>query len=840
MQFFLRGLIAHIRASRALFLLTLLGVALGVASVLSIQILTRSALGAFQGSVRAVGGEADLTVSARGPFLPEEIFPRILGQAGVASAWPVIRSQVALPGKDPIFLELVGLDLFAPRRLPWKSPPREFSQALSVPGWVAVTPGLAARMGWKLGQAFEATLGSRRLRLEVGALVDFQKLTPLASSRLVVLDIAQAQTLLARPGQIDQVEVRLEPGQDAARAADRIRAEIGELARVETPEERRAQAQELLGAFRLNLTALSLISLFVGAFLVYSSTQASLVRRRAEFGLMRSLGATRGQVFRIIVGEVLVLGGMGVALGVPLGYAAARANVESVSATLSNLYLLEEVESLQVSWATLLLAAVLGIGGALVGALAPAIELSRKDHRALLSGSTLHQKVGAAAKPIFVSGVLLLGGVALWYAGPGHRFKPGGFVLGVAVLLALPLIAPLVLGSGTGRLRVQSFSFAYGARSLARSLGVTSVAVAALAVAMCMLVGITVMIGSFRRTLEIWIGSTVRADVYVSSESWSRARGQAGLDPKTLEILAARGEVRTLDRLRQTFTECGGRRISVIGVDMGLGGGESRFALMEGRPREALRRARQSGAILVGEPLARRGGWKVGDRLPIRTPHGEESPPISGIYFDYGSVQGSVAMDLSRFEKMFGQGPVNTVALYLKPGTDSERLVDELRAALPDRGLQIRSNRALRNRVLAIFEETFAVTRLLQAMSLIIAACGITLTLLVLARERISELALYRALGASRPQIFRVFLGQGLALAVFGIGMGSAGGLALALILVFGINRAYFGWTLALHFPMQALAGEALLLLSAAMLASLYPAFRASRTPATELSRDDL
>ncbi|MCI0568941.1 MAG: ABC transporter permease [Acidobacteria bacterium] len=840
MQFFLGGLIARIRSSRALFVLTLLGVALGVASVLSIQILNRSALGAFQGSVRAVGGEADLTVSPRGPFLPEECFPRILGQSGVASAWPVIRSQVALQGKEPIFLELVGLDLFAPRRIPWKSPPREFSQALSVPGWVAVTPTLAERMGWTVGQGFAVTLGSRRLRLQVGALVDFQKLAPLASSRLVVLDIAQAQTLLARPGEIDQVEIRLKPGANAAKTADRIRAAVGELAKVETPEERRDQAQELLGAFRLNLTALSLISLFVGAFLVYSSTLASLVRRRAEFGLMRSLGAMRGQVFRIIVGEVLLLGGLGVALGIPLGYAAARANMGSVSATLSNLYLLEEVESLKVSPATLALAALLGIGGALLGALAPAIEMSRKDHRTLLTGSTLRPVAGTTARPIFLAGVLLLGGVALWYAGPGHRWKPGGFILGIAVLLALPLIAPVVLGSGTGRLRVQSFSFAYGARSLSRSLGITSVAVAALAVAVCMLVGITVMIGSFRRTLELWIGSTIRADVYVSSESWSRSRGQAGLDPQTLETLATRDEVRSMDRLRQTFTECGGRRVSVIGVDMGLSGGESRFVLMEGRPREALRRARESGAILVGEPLARKGGWKVGDRLPIRTPFGEESLTISGIYFDYGSVQGSVAMDLAKFEKMFGQGPINTVALYMKPGADSERLVDQLLTALPDRGLQIRSNRALRDRILSIFEETFAVTRLLQAMSLIIAACGITLTLLVLAQERISELALYRALGASRPQIFRVFLGKGMALAVFGIGMGSAGGLVLALILVYGINRAYFGWTLALHFPTLALAGEALLLFSAAMLASLYPAVRASRTPATELSRDDL
>jgi len=840
MPFFLGGLIARIRAGRALFVLTLLGVALGVASVLSIQILNRSALGAFQGSVRAVGGEADLTVLPRGPFLPEECFPRILEQAGVASAWPVLRTQVAIRGKDAEFLELVGLDLFAPRRLPWRSPPGEFSRALSAPGWVAVTPSLAGRMGWKVGQPFEVTLGSRRLQLQVGALVDFQRLTPLASSRLAVLDIAQAQALLARPGEVDQVEIRLEPGTDAGKTADRIRQAVGALARVETPEERRNQAQELLGAFRLNLTALSWISLLVGAFLVYSSTQASLLRRRAEFGLMRSLGATRGQVLRIIVGEVLLLGGLGAALGIPLGYIAARANVGSVSATLSNLYLLEEVESLHVSFGTLLQAALLGIGGALVGALAPAIEMSRKEHRTLLTGSTLHQRVGAAARPIFISGILLLGCAALWYAAIGHRWKPGGFVLALAVMLALPLISPLVLGRGTGHLRVQSFSFAYGARSLARSLGITSVAVAALAVAVCMLVGITIMIGSFRRTLEVWIGSTVRADVYVSSESWSRSRGQAGLDPETVATLAARDEVRAMDRLRQTFTECGGRRISVSGVDLSLGGGESRFVLVEGSPKEALRRARQDGAILIGEPLARKGGWRVGDRLPIRTPRGEELLSIAGIYSDYGSVQGSVAMHLPDFEKLFGQGPINSVALYLKPGNDSERLVDELRAALPDRGLQIRSNRALRERILAIFEETFAVTRLLQAMSLVIAACGITLTLLVLARERIAELALYRALGATRPQIFRVFLGKGLGLAVCGIGMGSAGGLALALILVFGINRAYFGWTLALHFPAQALAAEGLLLFSAAILASLYPAFRASRTPAMELSRDDL
>ena len=146
----------------------------------------------------------------------------------------------------------------------------------------------------------------------------------------------------------------------------------------------------------------------------------------------------------------------------------------------------------------------------------------------------------------------------------------------------------------------------------------------------------------------------------------------------------------------------------------------------------------------------------------------------------------------------------------------------------------------LRRDVLAIFDQTFAVTSLLQVMSLLIAVAGITLTLLVLARERIAEVALYRALGASRLQVFRVFLGKGVGMAVCGQVLGAAGGAALAIILVYLINRAYFGWTILLTWPARDLAGQAVLLLAAAVAASIYPAARATGTPASELNREDL
>jgi putative ABC transport system permease protein len=273
---------------------------------------------------------------------------------------------------------------------------------------------------------------------------------------------------------------------------------------------------------------------------------------------------------------------------------------------------------------------------------------------------------------------------------------------------------------------------------------------------------------------------------------------------------------------------------------MGIPDEEGRFPLLAGERGEALRQVREGGAVLISEPLARKAGLGVGDWLPVYGPEGEVRFRVAGVYYDYTTEEGAAAMDLRTMARRFGPGEVNNVSLYLKPGFDPERVVDELRGKFAGYPLEIRSNRRLREEVFAIFDQTFAVTQILRGMSLLIAVCGITLTLLVLARERVSELALYRALGTQRGQVFRIFVGEGLGMGVLGLGIGGVGGIALAMILIFAINRAYFGWTIQVHWPWGQVAGQAATILAAAVLASLYPALRASQTPAGELSRDDV
>ena len=845
-RYFTTAMAAHLRAGGSLYLLTVLGVALGVAAVLSIQIINRNAIAAFAGSVKAVSGEADLSVLGYTPSFPEDLYPRVLSTPGVQAAWPLWRAAVALSGGDNGMLDLIGVDFFTPVDIPWQDEPTDPAVALGQPGWVAVTPLLADQMGWRVGDAFTVSWGSRRVRLTVGALVDFHALNPLASPKLAVMDIAQAQSLFGDAGAIHQIDVKLANGADTAAMQTRLQARLGPAVRVVTPEQRQTQAKGLLAAFQLNLTALSLISLFVGVFLVYSSTQAALVRRREELGLLRSLGATRRQVFTLIITEVGLLGGLGAALGLPLGYGVAQANVRVVSATLSNLYLLEEIARLEMTAWLYALGVGIGVGGAVVGALLPALDVARRDTRALLSAFTLHETVGSLAPRLFVLGAALPLAAAAWYGLHGRHWQHAGFVLAVVLLLALPLLTPLLVRELCARVRVRGFGLGYSLKGLGVRLQTTSVAVASLAVAVSMLIGITLMIGSFRQTLNVWISASIQADVYIAPASWRGTGSDGGLEPHVMATVTGHPAVRAVDRLRRFHGYTGNRqtaavrRITISGVEMGLRQGLSRFPFLPGalpNPYDAVRERR---GLFIGETLARKAGVRVGDALPIHTPSGERDFPVVAVYYDYSAGDGAVAMDLNTMEQAFGPGPVSSTALYLDPGADAAGVVAELQAALPDAPLEIRSNRRLRDEVLAIFDQTFAITRLLQFMSLLIAVCGIALMLLVLAREQAPELALCRSLGARGRQLFGVFVGKGLSMGVMGLALGSVGGVLLAGLLIYVINRAYFGWTIQPYVDWGLIAQQAATILGAAVLASLYPALRARQTSAAALSRDDL
>lgn len=835
-----RGLLQHYRA---LYFLTTAGVALGVAAVVSIQIINQNALATFTASVQAVSLNADLIVSSRRQALDERLLATVLSEPAVSAAQGVHRVEVAhidAAGKKR-FIDVLGVDMAAPERLPIQGAPSSLGTILETPGWTAVTPQLARELGWNVGDAITVLAGTEAVTLHVGATIDFRRFAPLASSRVLVMDIAQSQGLFRERGVIDEINVFLVSGADRSDVAVRLEKTLAGDAQVSTAGERRDQAAGLLGAFRLNLTALSLISFLVGLFLIHASVHAALVRRRREFGVLRSLGATRTQVLLLILTEASIIGVLGTIAGLPLGYLAASLNVQSVSTTLVDIYLLDEIEQLVIPMWVYGLAAVLGVGGAVFGSLLPALEVLRQPPQALLGRVALSDASGRLAPRFALAGLSFAGSVGFWYClwGIGHPYA--GFVLGIAVLVMLPLIAPYALAELARRAPVRRLGLGYAVRSLQHARAQTNaLTVATLGIALSMLVAITLMVGSFRATLEVWISRVVQADVYVSTATSEHARRTSGFDSAVVSQVVAYPGVDYIDTIRRRDATVDGREVRMVGIDMSLPDAITRFPAVEGEAPKSLSALTRESTVLVTEPFSRKTGLWRGDSFQVETLNGARRLTIEGVFYDYSTEKGVVYMHQNRYSELFGEGPPVGLALYLEPGVDAEALTSELRAELGIAGLNIRSNRALRGRVFQIFDQTFAVTRLLQGMGLLIAAFGVTLTLLVLAAERVSEVALYRALGATRRQIFGLFVGKGLALSGLGTALGLVGGSCLAAILILVINRTLFGWTIQVHIPWFDLAEQALAVGLVALLAAVYPALRASETPAEELNRDAL
>ncbi len=838
-RYFIKSIVGHFRTGKSLHLLTVFGVALGVASVISIRLISTNAISAFAGTVQAVSGNADVTIVGAEGFLSDTAFVSVLSTPGVLHARPTFRIFASTTGEDQSRLEILGVDLLAPISLPVQGTGDR--EAIGTPGWIAVTPQRATANGWIVGDTVQVFGGGRTVELVIGGLVDFRASAARASSGLAVMDIAEAQELFGGIGLLHQIDVSMRPGTDIDTLASRLQSTLGPSARTITPERRVSEAADLLEGFSLNLTALSLVTVFVGLFLVYSSTQAGLVRRRTEHGVLRCLGASRTQLILMVLAEVTALGIVGVAVGVPLGYWAAASRIDVVNAAITNLYLLQAIEQVYLDTPTLSFAVAAGLGGAIAGALMPAIDISRRDTRSLLTAYVLRNETAQWAPRLFAAGLSITILTIGWYATMGHTWRPSGFVLAFAVVIVLPLITPFVLDRTVRRVEVRSFGWSLSIKTLAAHLHTTSLTVAALSVAVTIMVGVTVMVSSFRITLEQWIDSSVNADVYVAAASGTPGLAASSISNEFIELISNRSDVLATDRLRRGFVFVSGRRVVAMAVDAPnvAGRGSQRFSLIRGSFEGVFDQGRDF-RVLISEPLARKHQLSIRDTIDVAGSRESRSHIVAGVYYEYGNESGTVVMSHDAFSLHFTREDVQGLGIYLRAPEMVDQITAGLREEFASMPVSFQSNSLIKQQALRIFDQTFAITRLLRTMTLVIAIAGITLTLLVLTKERISELALYRALGGTPRQIFLIFLGKGVGLASFGFILGTIGGSVLAVVLVYVVNRAYFGWTIQLYAPWIQVIGQFGVVLLATSIAGVYPAWRAANVSAAELNRENV
>lgn len=835
--------------------LAVLGVALGVAVFVSIDLANQSAKKALSLSLGALQGKATHEIVASAPEgLDEELFLRLV-RTRVAPAAPVIEATAIVtpkrPGARPEALALLGLDPFS--EAPFRPAAGRIAEGgldlasfLTVPGACLLARGTAERFGLSTGERFNARFGAaERSLLLYGLLEPVAGKDDSAPADLLICDIATAQEATGRLGRLSRIDLRMPEGPEGERERARIAALLPPGAEIQEAAGRLREGDEMTRAFRMNLKALSLLALVCGTFLIYNTMTFMVVERRRLIGLLRALGATRREIFRGVLGEAAAIGAVGTLLGLGTGVLLGRGLVRLVAGTINDLYFALSVRDLALPPLTFATGIAVGLGVTLLAALAPALEATGAPPQGAMVRSLLEARSRRALPRATGAGVacLALGALALPFPGWTSSFLVMfgaiiGFALlapGAAVLLGRALRA--ALGRRTGR---AGWLGRMAATGLERNLSRTGVAVAALVVAVSVTVGVGAMIASFRGSVERWLDRSLTADLYVAPAE--REPGFVGASRPgdwIAQLAAIPGvvRVRPLRRAEAASSLEGAGTVRLIAVEAD----PAATVLRQGDPETAWTGFAR-GEILASEPLAARLGLKVGSILPLATAEGVRSFRVAGIYLDYASDRGIAMIDRAHYRRLWHDDRVSGFGLDLRKGADDaelERVAARVRTLDPQAPLGVRSNKELRRRSLVVFDRTFKITGVLRFLAGLVAFLGVLSALLALQLERTREIGVLRALGMTNREVGALVSAEtgllGLSAGLLSIPVG----FVLALILIEVINRRSFGWSMDLVLTPGVFLGAVALALSAALLAGVFPAIRMARTSPAEALREE-
>jgi len=827
--------------------LAILGIALGVAVAVSIDLANASALRAFRLSTEAVGGRATHQIVGGPSGLPEDLYRRLRLELGVRRAAPVVEGDVAVAGHAGRTLHILGIDPFADadfrpyldgqdrREARGRDVLARAGDLVGRAGTALIAATTADGLGLAIGRELAIEVaGARRTLTIVGLLEPADAGSARALEDLLVTDIATAQELFGAAGRLARIDLMVEDeallariGQALPAGADLVGAGV----------QAGATARMIL-AFQWNLTALSLLALVVGMFLIYQTMTFSVVQRRPLIGSLRALGVTRAEVFALVMSEALVIGVVGTLAGLALGVGMAQGLLRLVTRTINDLYFVLAVRDVALDLPALAGSALLGIGATALAALAPALEATGAPPRIVMSRASLE---AGARRGTRRAGWL---GLAVLAAGGVVLTVPGGIVVGFAGLFlvmvgcalvtpaaAVTLLRPIhgVAGAAFGMLG------RLATRGIVAALSRTSVAMAALTIAVAAAIGVGVMIASFREAVTSWLEGTLRADVYVSAPSLVGSRPDATLDPALVAHLAATPGVAHASTTRGVVVQSARGPVHVVALDVDPAG-PPRWRFREGSAEGVWAGA----AVIVSEPYANRHDTRTGDRVRLSTDRGERDFRVAGVFYDYGSSAGVVVMSRRAYDRAWDDRRISGLALEAAPGVDVDALVAAVRERAGDGPrLVVRSNRALREASLEIFDRTFAITGVLRTLSVAVAFVGMLAALMALQLERTREIGVLRTLGLTPRQVWGLVTAQTGIIGLLSGVLAVPSGLLLAAVLVFVINRRSFGWTMSLDpSPSILLQGVALAIV-AALLAGLYPAWRMASALPAETLRDE-
>ena len=825
--------------------LSVLGIALGVAIILSIDIANESSTKAFDISMETVTGKASHRIESKSGDISIDHLAA-LRKLGIDATAPVIEQNVRIKGKEQITATFLGVDPFSETGfrnfldIKSESSGELLPVLLGTDNRVVVPSSFARFAAINKGDTLEIEWQGKSFFVIVASILPGNNEEQGSVDQFLVADIETARELFNTGNRVSYIDLILDSGYISL---VHKYIEVNRDIELKSTTRTNDTARSMTEAFRLNLNAMSMLGLVVGLFLIYNAMTFSVVQRRKLLALLRSVGVTRREIYIQIVAESVFIAVLGTIAGLTGGILLGRELLDLVTRSINDLYFVTNVRAVTIPVESILKALSAGVMGTVVAALFPAWEAANTSPGLAARRSTLETRIREKA------GLLTLLSVVSFATGAGILLaKNTGILISYAgmlfIIIAFALLTPFVVTRGISLIepvmvRVAGGKARIGVRGITANLSRTTVAIAALAIAVSATIGVSTMISSFRGTVISWLEQTLVADVFVSAPGLVSRKNEAVIDTSIPGKIKLLGGVRALDFYSESKSTFKGKEIEVFGSSIDPSN-EGRFDLKEGDSKTAWKEIRSGSGALITETFAYKWGLSAGDTVEITTPSGNRRFRISGIYYDYSSETGHIAIEHKIFKMIWKNDKISGIGVYLRPETDLQSVKNGIKQLFPEmKSILLRSNKELRDYSVNIFDRTFIVASLLHILSVVVAFIGILSAMMSIQLEKGKEMAILRATGLTGSQMFGMITAQTTTMGILAAIIAIPLGLVLAYCLIFVINLRSFGWTMNMIIDTAVLLQAVIISVLAAVVAGLYPAYKMSKTSPSMALREE-
>jgi putative ABC transport system permease protein len=832
----LKGLLAHKLRLAA----TALAIVLGVSFVAGTYVLTDTITASFDTLFKQVTQGIDVAVRSQETFggfdtgevrdpMPEEVLNEVKGVDGIRVAEGSVTGYAQLVGKDGKAVTTGG----APSLGVSLSQGTAFSAGSTIrsgrlpsgPGELVVDAKTATDTGYKVGDRVKVLFQGPAKTFTVSGIIGFGQADNLGGARLVGFDLPTAQELLNRNGKFDEIDAAAAEGVTPEQLRDRVRAVLDPryevLTGAELAEDTAAQINDTIGRFLSTaLLAFAFVSLLVGGFLIFNTFTIIVAQRTRELALLRCLGASRRQVMSSVLLESLIVAVIASLVGLGLGVLIAS----GLKALLST-FLGGDIPTtgIQFQPRTVIVSLAVGVIITVLAALLPALKATRVPPVAALQPETAFAPTGFRKRRIVLGVLVTVVGIALLLAGlfrpEGNRLvnvASGAVVVFFGVAILSPLIArPLARLIGWPFARAFRLPGSLARQNAMRNPRRTASTAAALMIGLALVAFVSIFAASIKASTTKTLEDTVSADYILFNDQFQP------FSPEAAQRLAQQPELAAVAGMRIGPWKLNGAGKSLFAVDPA-----AYSQVVKTETTAGSLDALASGGLAVKDTVAKANGWTVGENVAMEFPRtGVQQIPVKAIYTD-NQLNGDYLLALSDYERNYSDQADSQILVKAAPGVppaSSRAAVDRVMADFPN--VTVRDQAEFRDQQARQIDQIINLFYSLLGLAILIALFGIVNTLGLSIFERIRELGLLRAVGATRAQLRSMIRWEAVIIAVLGAVLGLAVGV-------------FFGWTIVRALASQGIseftlpAGQLLLFVVAAGLAGILAAVLPGRRAA--------